>query len=387
MTGSVPEGYNRDVSASIQADASRLLIEYKSEFQEGRSESLRHGMTGGILTAVVVSLILAGCGRQTDEKRYEAEFLNLFDTVTQIIGYSDSKEDFESTARYFHDELEQYHKLYDIYNDYEGIVNIKTINDQAGGEPVKADRRIIDLLLLAQDMYNRTGGRVNVAMGSVLSVWHDYRSAGIDDPEHASLPEEGVLKIAAQHTDIHDLIIDVENGTVMLKDPQMSLDVGAIAKGYAVEQVCGLLSEKGMTPILASVGGNVKALGLRGDRTPWQVGIQNPDVDSGKVYLYKIRLTDAALVTSGDYQRYYTVDGKRYHHIINPDTLYPSDYFQAVSIVCPDSGLADALSTAVFNLPLEQGRRLLEKFPGTQALWVMKDGSEQYSSGFPDIAQ
>ena len=189
-----------------------------------------------IFISVILLFNLVACGGQ-EKKRYEGEFLRLFDTVTCIIGYAHSKEEFSEYVQLIHDELEIYHQLYDIYNDYEGINNIKTINDNAGVQPVKVDQRIIDLLLFARDAYEMSEGRMNVALGAVLRIWHDYREEGTEDPERAQVPPMELLKAAAEHVDINDMVIDEKEGTVYLADPEMSLDVGGIAKGYAVEQV------------------------------------------------------------------------------------------------------------------------------------------------------
>ncbi|HWQ78016.1 MAG TPA: FAD:protein FMN transferase, partial [Anaerovoracaceae bacterium] len=336
------------------------------------------------LTAILILIVLAAnltacAGAKKETNRYEAEFLLLFDTLTRIIGYAESEEEFSGYAELIHDSLEEYHQLYDIYHDYEGINNIKTINEQAGIAPVKVDQRIIDLLLFAKEAYELTGGENNVALGAVLRIWHEYREAGIEDPERAELPPAEQLQEAAKHTDINQVIIDEENSTVFLEDPAMSLDVGAIAKGYAVEQVAKIAEKNGITSCLISVGGNVRAIGARGDGTPWKVGIQNP-FDQGGEDVSRIDLTEASLVTSGIYERYYTVDGKDYHHIIDPDTLYPSEYFASVSVLCPDSGMADAL-TKIINMPFEEGLALVESLPDVEAVWVMPDKQVKYSSG------
>lgn len=340
--------------------------------------------TGTIVLLIIMSLGLAAC--RQPKKRYQAQFLELFDTVTTIIGYTVDEESFKEYVQMIYDNLEIYHQLYDIYNDYEGINNIKTINDNAGIAPVVVDKRIIELLKFSKKAYELSGGRVNVAFGAVLSVWHEYREEGIENPEEASLPPMELLKEKARHTDINKLIIDEKASTVYLDDPQMRLDVGAIAKGYATEQVARQLEEKGIDGILISVGGNVRAIGGRQEvQREWNVGIQNPDRDSDEQYLLITKIMDLSLVSSGDYERYYTVDGKEYHHIIDPDTLMPAEYFTAVSILCKDSGMADALSTAIFCLPLEEGRRLIEGLDNTEALWVMKDGKLVYSSGFENF--
>lgn len=337
-----------------------------------------------ILMIVTMSVNLSACSFNK-EKRYEAEFLLFFDTVTQIVGYADSKEDFTEYAQLVYDNLKVYHELYDIYNDYDGINNIKTINDNAGIKPVKVDQKIIDLILFSKDSYEMMDGKVNIAFGAVLKVWHDYRDEGIENPDKAALPPMDVLEEKAKHTDINKVIINEEDSTVYLEDPELSLDVGAIAKGYATEMVSNIAYEQGYKNGMISVGGNVRTVGGKGDsKQDWKVGIQNPNLEAENKQLYILSFKDDSLVTSGVYQRYYTVDGKQYHHIIDPETLMPSDYFTAVTILTKNSGLADALSTAVFNMPYEEGKEFVESLPDTEALWVFKDGEQKFSSGFQD---
>ena len=224
---------------------------------------------------------------------------------------------------------------------------------------------------------------MNVALGSVLKIWHEYRTEGLEDETVAALPPMDKLKEAAKHTDINKLIIDEANSTVFLEDPEMSLDVGAVGKGYATEQVSQIAFKNGFTSGLISVGGNVRALGNKGEYgEPWNLGIQNPDTESKESNIRIVYLKDSSLVSSGVYERYYTVNGKQYHHIIDSDTLLPSEYFTAVTIVCKDSGVADALSTSVFNMPFEKGLEFINSLPDTEALWVFKNGDIKYSESF-----
>lgn len=335
-----------------------------------------------VTVAGAVALASAACSQKPALTRYDAQFLQLFDTVTSVVGYAKDKETFTAYAQELHDELEVYHQLYDIYKEYDGINNLKTINDNAGIAPVVVDQKIIDMLELAKELDVKTNGYFNIAMGSVLSIWHGYRTAGIDDPETAELPPMEKLKEASEHMNIQDVVIDKEASTVYLADPEMSLDVGAIAKGYATEMACRKLEEDGLTNALVSVGGNVRAIGTKDDGSKWKLGIQNPDLSSETKYLHMIAVDDMSLVTSGVYQRYYTVDGVQYHHIVNPDTLMPWFEYDSVSILCKDSGVADALSTAVFNMTQEDGQALIESMDGVEAMWLYPDGSEKYSSGF-----
>lgn len=339
--------------------------------------------------AVIAVLLLAatvwGRGEKKEAIRYSAEFMDLFDTVTQITGYAESEEAFKSLVQSLHDDLEAYHRLYDIYHNYEGINNLKSINDNAGIGPVKVEEKVMSLLLLGKEMYRETGGRVNIAYGSVLSIWHEYRSQGLENPEDAKLPPMDVLKEASRHTDLDKLILDQENGTAYLTDPFMSLDVGALGKGYAVELVCEDAKKNGIEHMLVSVGGNIKAIGGKADGQEWKAGIQNPEGDSDNPYLCKVGLVNRTLVTSGNYQRYYVVDGKNYHHIINPKTLMPAEYFTAVSILSDDSGMADGLSTALYNMTYEEGSALVESLDGVEAMWVWEENEIKFSSGFEEF--
>lgn len=336
-----------------------------------------------IFPLIMAAILMTGCAAPIEtakKKQYQATFLTLFDTVTTIVGYAESEEEFQNITSVLQDELETYHQLFDIYNDYEGINNIKTINDQAGIAPVKVDRKVIDLLLDCKEYYELTGGKVNVAMGSVLYLWHEARNAGIYDPENAKLPEVEALKEAAKHCSIDTVIIDEEASTVYLEDPQQRLDVGAIAKGWVTEQVC----KNAPSGLLVSVGGNVRATGPKPEKnSPWVVGIQSPEGEADE-YLHTLYVNQESVVTSGDYQRYYVVDGKEYHHIIDPETLYPAMKWKAVSIVCEDSGLADALSTALFLLSQEEGQKILDEYNAC-AMWVALDDEIYYSTGFEEL--
>jgi thiamine biosynthesis lipoprotein len=335
-----------------------------------------------IILLILILISLTGCGDK-EPVRYQSEFIMLFDTVTRIVGYAKSKEEFTEYAQIIHDNLEEYHQLYDIYNDYEGINNIKTINDNAGIKPVKVDKKIIDLIKFSKDLYEKTNGKTNIAFGAVLSIWHEYRTIGIEDPANAALPSEEELRIASEHTNIEDIVIDEEHSTVFLSDPLMRLDVGAVAKGYATEQVSKIAKERGMNSALLSVGGNVRAINNNvTSNEPWNVGIQNPDTQAEESVIKIVKLDDSSLVTSGDYERFYVVDGEKYNHIINPDTLYPAKYFTAISIICKDSGVADALSTAVFCMPFEEGLEFINSLPETEAMWIFSDTTIKYSDNF-----
>lgn len=339
--------------------------------------------TSCVLLTAASAMLLAGCtGNGQKLTAYDAQYLDYFDTITSITICAESEEQFQEYKSLTEETLEKYHKLFDIYDNYDGVNNIKTINDNAGIAPVTVDPELIDLLEFSKEEYEETHGKVNVAMGSVLSIWHEYREAGMADPSRAQIPDMQELLQAAEHTDLEQVQIDLQASTVYLPDEEMSLDVGAVAKGYATKRLAETLKEAGVTSALLSLGGNVETIGSKADGKPWRVGVQNPDTSAAKSYLHVINLNDSCLVTSGTYQRYYEVDGVRYHHIINPDTLMPWNTYDSVSILCSDSAQADALSTAVFNMEPAAGMDFVETQDGVEALWVFPDGSEQQSSGF-----
>ena len=352
-----------------------------------------------LLAAALSLSLLAGCGSTSGStassaadgpQRYSTVFYDVFDTVTQVIAYCDSEEEFTAQMDALHADLVEYNQLYDIYNDYDGVTNIKTINDNAGIAPVTVDDKILGMLELAQTMYDTTGGKLNIALGSVLNIWHNYREAALTDDNDSNnqLPTQEELDAAAQHCDIANLIIDEDAKTVYLADPAMSLDVGSVGKGYAVEMVCRAAEARGLTSALVSVGGNLRAIGTKPDGSQWTGGVENPwnasevYTNTNSIFGSPINMSDLALVTSGDYQRYFVVDGKRYHHIIDPDTLWPAAYYNGVTVLCPDSGMADCLTTALFCMPLEEGQKLVESLDDVEAMWCTPDKQATTSSGW-----
>ncbi len=334
-----------------------------------------------VAAILTIFSILTGCANQPELHRYSADFLELFNTVSRIVGYDESEEEFKEQSDFIYNRLEFYHRQFDFFNSYDGINNIKTINDNAGKSPVEVDESIIDLLELSIWAYEETDGAVNVAMGSVLNLWHQQREEYQYDAQSAVVPSKEELEEAAKHIDIRNIIIDRSSQTVYLADPEMRLDVGAIAKGYAVQKVSEEAREFGINSMILSIGGNVVTIGTKPGNEKWSVGIQNPDWNSKEDITPSLKLADLSLVSSGDYERYFVADGISYGHIIDPATLMPPTHYKQVSVVASDSGIGDILSTALFILDIEDGKKLLQKHHA-EAMWVMRDGSVVYSDSF-----
>ena len=344
---------------------------------------------GALLALLLVALCLPAGAVMN---KYSTMYLDSFDTVITLIGYAESEETFNEQAAQVHDMYLYLHKLFDTYNSYEdeGIVSICTLNERAAIEPVKVDPILFSLLTFCKANYADCHEQVNVAMGSVLSIWHEYREAGLADPEHAQLPPMEALTAASGHMNIDDLVLDEENMTVYFADPQLRLDVGAVAKGYATGLISQMLLAGPMPSFIISAGGNVRTgISPQDGRKAWGVGIQDPDgsVFGLSDYVEVLYIHDISVVTSGDYQRYYEVDGQRYHHLIDPETLMPDTDFRSVSIITEDSGYADMLSTAAFLMPYEESRAFIESLDGVDAIWLFPDGSMQMTDGAMKVAK
>ena len=319
---------------------------------------------------------LSGCTKQTQaftESRFDC-----FDTFSTLTVYTDSEAQFEAYLALFDEELVRYHQLLDIYHSYEGIHNLKTIND-AAGEAVTVCPELIAFFEFAKEAYTVTGGLTNIALGGVTALWHDAREVANAHPESAALPDEARLTEALAHTDLNCLVLTED--TVRLTDPHLSLDAGALGKGYVAQVIAEALTEAGCDSFLINLGGNTVAYGQKPQNTPWRVRIEIPP-EVSELSSPVIELRDMALVTSGTYHRYFTVGETRYHHVIDPNTGYPTDTCLSVSVLCADAALADAMSTALLCLSVEEGLALVETLEGIEAFWILPDGTTRQSTGF-----
>ena len=318
-----------------------------------------------------------------------------FNTVSAIYSYGEAtEEEFLEYVRIVDETLKYYHKLFDIYYVYAGVKNIANINANAGKMAVEVDRTLIDFLLYCKELFTLTEGKTNVMLGSVLKIWHNAREEANDEDNEnygyldpSRLPDETALAEAAKHTSIDLLVIDEEASTVYISDPLASIDVGAIAKGYVVEILYDKLVEMGADSVALNIGGNLRTIGKKPGGESWVTGIQNPDKTSDESIKCRVEIGDSSIVTSGDYERYFFSGENKYHHIIDPATQFPADYFASVSILTRDSGLADALSTALFCMSYEDGLALVEAIGGVDVIWIYKDGTMKHTEGISFVGK
>lgn len=350
-----------------------------------------------LLAALAAVLLLAGAFavarlRQPRYERFTKSFFGTFDTVISIIGYAESQAVFDREAGAAQELFTRLHEQFDRYHTYPGLNNLRVVNQQAAQHPVQVPGELYELIAACLERQAAMHDTVNIAMGAVLELWHDAREAALARPSEARLPDRQALEEAAGHMRPEDIALDPEARTIAFADPLLQLDLGAAAKGYATELVAQRLLQGPMTSFIINAGGNVRTGRPPLDgRANWGVAVQDPDGNVLKATDTEIMETlfvhDLSVVTSGDYQRFFEVDGVRYHHIVSPKTLMPPAHMRLVSILTEDSGYADMLSTAVFLMPYEEGRAFVESLPGVEAVWVLNDRSVRMTKGAETYAR
>jgi len=305
-------------------------------------------------------------------QRYTAAFWGSFDTVIVVTAYSASQRQFDVAFEAAVNSFSEADRYYDRFSYSEKIVNIAYINRHAAQSEIKVGDRLFSLLQYGKSGAERTGGLTDMTFGAVSSIWYDEVKKG----DFAQLPQYETLREAELYTGIEKVDLNEKGKTIRLHSPKVTIDAGAFAKGYAVEETARVLVGAGINRAAVSGGGNIKTLDPPDGKQSWNVGIQDPDASvmqkDGAVET--IYINGMAVATSGDYQRYFIRNGKRYHHLIDPETLYPAEYFRSVTVACKSAADADLFSTALFLCDIERGKRLAEK-ERLAVLWVMPDGS------------
>ena len=230
------------------------------------------------------------------------------------------------------------------------------------------DKEIVNLVRIALDVSEKSEGKYDITICPVVNLWGFFG----DKP---AVPLQSSIDSLLK--DVGYKSLKIENGILSKSNPRSQIDLGSIAKGYAVGEAVKVLRQEGITSALIDAGGDIYALGTYKGR-PWKIGIKDPRGDG---VIGSLDLTDMTAVTSGDYERYFIKDGKRYHHILDPQTGYPSQGMASVTIISPDPVLADGWSTALFVLGAEKGIPIIDAMQSTGTLMVTTDGRKIYSSG------
>lgn len=341
-----------------------------------------------VVIALLFSL-LASCKPKVRMK-FSFDYFDSFDTLVKATGYFFTQEEADKFDKKLAERLKYYDNLFDCHKEHEGVNNVYTINKMAGKKKVKVDAALLDLISQSKTLGLKYDSRVNIAFGAVIELWEKSMTEALENDElKAATPDIEVLKERAKYASLNNIIIDKEESTVYITDERTKINLGSVAKGYAVELICNELKEDGFDSVVLSAGGNVKTIGHPNGETKrkWTVGVENPysasEMKEGDSEIYDILYTmDKAIVTSGDYQRYfYGLDNVKYNHIIDTRTLSSARNFTAVTVITKDSGIADFLSTLLFTLTYEEGAEVIKDFPDTEALWINFDNTEFYTDG------
>lgn len=280
--------------------------------------------------------------------------------------------------------LADYHELSTKYDDY-GINNVYAINQDPSSTHV-LNQRLFDLIHFSLDHQAEVNNLFNIALGPVLIEWHDAREAcnRISNPV-CNVPLLTDLQAANQYTDPSNIVLDEENLTITMQE-HMSIDLGGVSKGYISGKIIEYLSSLNISYLLNNGTSNVSIGGTHPTREngKFLLAITNPN--NPYDWYAEVYLSDGdQLVTSGDYQQYFEADGELYHHIINPNTLFPERYSRSVSIVTSDPALADLYSTAIFTMSIEDGLDFVNDTDGLEAIWYTLDDTAVMSDNFESM--
>lgn len=278
-----------------------------------------------------------------------------------------SENDFNRYVKIIEETFRSCNELFDAFNEYEGQISLKTINETAVDVPIKVDEKILEVWQDSQKAH-ALNGKFDVAQGQLTFLWKQAF-----EQESPTLPSKDDLLSSINPSSMNAIEVNFENQTIMRLNEQAKLDFGAIAKGYTAELTAQKLKEAGLEWGFLNAGGNVVLVGQKPDGEPWKIGIQNPD-EANSLLLYET-MTPTSLVTSGDYQRYMEVDGVRYAHIIDPNTGYPASYMRSVTVIHDDSAYCDAMSTTLFCMSIQEGMDLCQKI-GLEAIWIADSTSQ-----------
>lgn len=325
-----------------------------------------------IVLAAAALITLGGCSNTPEEPETRTQIL-LGTTVTIRIYEGATQAAFD---RAFDRVREIEERMSTNTVDYSSTELIE-VNRAAGDHPVEVSADTFYVVERGLEYSRMTDGAFDVSIGPMVDLW------GIGT-EYAEVPSEEEIDRHLELVDYSKVELDPEARTIYLPEEGMGLDVGAIAKGYAADEVARILGEEGIEHALLDFGGNILAIGLKPDGSQWKIGIQNP-LERRGAFLGVVEDNEMTVVTSGDYERFFEKDDLRYHHIIDSRTGYPARTgLSSVTIVAEDSTEADALSTAVYVMGIERGAELIERLDGVEAAFVTKDRSVYMTSGMPD---
>ncbi|XMB67681.1 FAD:protein FMN transferase [Mycoplasmatota bacterium zrk1] len=284
---------------------------------------------------------------------------------------------------------EKYHQISDKYHNYDGVVNIKTINDNPSNTHYLS-KELYNLIKFSIANYDLTEGYFDISIGPASSIWHYYRERclGYDNlvPYFCSVPKVDELNNVRDYIDIDKIVLNDDEMSITMEEG-MSLDLGGVAKGYFVEMLAEEFMKNGLRAFLINAGGNIKTYGNKPQDGFYTIGVQDPTKPRGEAKLpFSLNIPGGySVVSSGDQIRYYEVDGEIYHHIVNPYNLFPDRHSRQVTIITNDSRAADILSTSVYLMTIEKGIEFVDNLDNVEAIWYGLDNEVYFSKNALDF--
>ncbi len=324
-----------------------------------------------ICIIVILIFVFLYFNSKNEIKTYQK---NLFymDTIIQIKLYNISSNEANTAFEEIEQIYSEYHQLTDRFNSYSEINNIYYINNNSDNiKTIKLDERLYEMITYGLNWYEKSNGLLDINMGCIISKWKEH----FNDAD--GIPSEQDLKSCVSN----DIILG-EDFTIVNNHPD--IDLGAIAKGYTTQIVSEYLESIEITDYLINAGGNV-VVGDHYSNGEYKIGIENPNDKS----IYKIlNVTNKAVVTSGGYERFYEYNGHKYSHIIDPNTKYPAEYMKSVTVICDDSAFADALTTTLFLMSIEEGQEFVKDMDmDIDVIWYSNDDEVYTTSGVENYEQ
>lgn len=289
------------------------------------------------------------------------------DTVVTVTVVSSSEDEAEKAIEKVFNELKRLEEVFNFYSDQSEVAGI---NRKAGIEPVKVSEDMMDLLKKAVYVSELTEGAFDITTGPLTKLWDFHKK---------EVPDNEKIKAALRLVNYKYIVIDEKNSTVFLKKKGMLIDPGGIAKGYGADRAVEILKKEGIKAALVAIAGDIRGYGLKMNGSPWLIGIRKPRSMDSDDLVATLPLRDSAISTSGDYERFFIKDGKRYHHILDPKTGYPANSTGGVSVISEEGYLSDSLATAVFVLGPQKGIELLRRL-NFKGIFITEDG-QRYATG------
>lgn len=319
-----------------------------------------------LIIIVALSLLFIFYKKET---MYEKNYFYM-DTYINVKIFTKDDHKAETVLKNIDNIYKEYHQLSDRYNSYEGLNNIYYINNnEDSSKSILLDEKLYQLIKYGKEWYYESNGTKNINIGNVIDVWKQYRTNKNGVPTYEELINAGSINI-------EDIVLE-DNNYILNNHP--NIDLGSVAKGYSTNEVGKYLKENKINKFIINAGGNV-LVGDHYNNDKYKIGIQNPE-DGSSIYQV-VKGNNIAVVTSGGYERYYTYNGVKYNHIIDPQTLFPAEHFKSVTVITNDSAKADGLSLVLFVLSLEDGQEFIKKYDDVEVIWYLDNGEIVKSKGF-----